>query len=114
MLQPQGARKLTTRINICGMCPSYSSSLYTFPLERGGERLCQKAEIRVADYAEVRLLTLACVVCSPHTAKILKDQVLTPDVKVGIATIYRYASRNDLLIMAVGGVMAIASGAALP
>ncbi|KAK3940355.1 P-loop containing nucleoside triphosphate hydrolase protein [Diplogelasinospora grovesii] len=47
-------------------------------------------------------------------AKVLKDQVFTPDAKVGIATLYRYASRNDLLIMAVSGVCAIASGAALP
>lgn len=47
-------------------------------------------------------------------AAILKNQVFTPDVKVGIATLYRYASRNDLLIMAVCAVCAIASGAALP
>lgn len=47
-------------------------------------------------------------------AAILKNQVFTPDVKVGIATLYRYASRNDLLIMAGSGVAAIASGAALP
>lgn len=47
-------------------------------------------------------------------AAILKKQVFTPDVKVGIATLYRYASRNDLLIMAVCAVCAIASGAALP
>ncbi|KAK3375110.1 P-loop containing nucleoside triphosphate hydrolase protein [Podospora didyma] len=47
-------------------------------------------------------------------AKLLKDQVFTPNAKVGIATLYRYASRNDLIIMAVSAVAAIASGAALP
>jgi len=47
-------------------------------------------------------------------AGILRNQVLTPDVKVGIATLYRYASRNDLIIMAVAALAAIASGAALP
>lgn len=47
-------------------------------------------------------------------AKILKDQVYTADVKVGLATLYRYASRNDLLIIFVAAVCAIASGAALP
>ncbi|KAK3357131.1 P-loop containing nucleoside triphosphate hydrolase protein [Lasiosphaeria hispida] len=47
-------------------------------------------------------------------AKVLKDQVYTPDVKVGIATLYRYASRNDLIIIFVASVCAIASGAALP
>ena len=49
-----------------------------------------------------------------HEAKILRDQVVTPDVKVALATLYRYASRNDLLIVAVSAVCAIASGAALP
>lgn len=47
-------------------------------------------------------------------AKILRDQVYTPDVKVGLATLYRYSSRNDLLIIFVSAICAIASGAALP
>jgi ATP-binding cassette subfamily B (MDR/TAP) protein 1 len=47
-------------------------------------------------------------------AKILKDQVYTPDVKVGMATLYRYSSRNDLIIIVVSAICAIASGAALP
>ncbi|KAL2164185.1 hypothetical protein VTH06DRAFT_3399 [Thermothelomyces fergusii] len=47
-------------------------------------------------------------------AKILRDQVYTPDVKVGMATLYRYSSRNDLLIILVSSLCAIASGAALP
>ncbi|KAK0621501.1 P-loop containing nucleoside triphosphate hydrolase protein [Bombardia bombarda] len=51
---------------------------------------------------------------SEREAKVIKDQVLTPDVKVGIATLYRYASRNDLIIMVVSAICAIASGAALP
>jgi ATP-binding cassette subfamily B (MDR/TAP) protein 1 len=50
----------------------------------------------------------------PAEAEVLRTQVLTPDVKVGIATLYRYASRNDLLIICVSAVCAIASGAALP
>lgn len=50
----------------------------------------------------------------PDEAKTLKDQVFTPDVKVGFGTLYRYASRQDLLIMAVSAVCAIAAGAALP
>ncbi|KAI0168421.1 P-loop containing nucleoside triphosphate hydrolase protein [Pestalotiopsis sp. NC0098] len=47
-------------------------------------------------------------------ADILKRQVVTPEVKVGIALLYRYASRNDLLIMFVSAICAIAGGAALP
>ena len=47
-------------------------------------------------------------------AKILKDQVFTPDIKIGFGILYRYASRSDLMIIAVSALCAIASGAALP
>lgn len=47
-------------------------------------------------------------------AKILRDQVYTPDVKVGMAMLYRYSSRNDVLIIIVAAICSIASGAALP
>ncbi|KAL2201015.1 P-loop containing nucleoside triphosphate hydrolase protein [Corynascus similis CBS 632.67] len=47
-------------------------------------------------------------------AKILRDQVYTPDVKVGLAMLYRYSSRNDRIIILVAAICAIASGAALP
>ncbi|KAF7535231.1 hypothetical protein G7054_g5537 [Neopestalotiopsis clavispora] len=47
-------------------------------------------------------------------AEILKRQVFTPEVKVGIKLLYRYASRNDLIIMFVSAICAIAGGAALP
>lgn len=47
-------------------------------------------------------------------ALILKRQVLTPDVKAGVAALYRYSSRTDLIIMAVSALGAIAGGAALP
>ncbi|KAI1375883.1 P-loop containing nucleoside triphosphate hydrolase protein [Hypoxylon crocopeplum] len=49
-----------------------------------------------------------------NEAEILKRQVITPEVKAGIAALYRYSSRNDLLIMFVSAIGAIAGGAALP
>ncbi|OTB20136.1 hypothetical protein K445DRAFT_51964 [Daldinia sp. EC12] len=49
-----------------------------------------------------------------NEAEILKRQVITPEVKTGVLTLYRYSSRNDLIIMAVSAVCAIAGGAALP
>lgn len=49
-----------------------------------------------------------------HEAQILKAQVTVPEVKAGFAALYRYASRNDLIIIAVSSVCAIAAGAALP
>lgn len=50
----------------------------------------------------------------PGEAAILKRQVYTPDVKVGLATLYRYSTRVDLILLAVGSVCSIAAGAILP
>lgn len=50
----------------------------------------------------------------PDEAAILRRQVETPDVKVGITTLYRYATRIDLILIFIGAVCAIASGAILP
>ncbi|RYP18367.1 hypothetical protein DL765_003979 [Monosporascus sp. GIB2] len=49
-----------------------------------------------------------------HEATVLKRQVITPEVKAGVAALYRYSSRSDLIIMAVSALCAIAGGAALP
>ncbi|PNY23635.1 Multidrug resistance protein 1A [Tolypocladium capitatum] len=49
-----------------------------------------------------------------HQAEILKRQVFTPELNKGIGAIYRYSSRNDILVLAVSAVCAVASGAALP
>lgn len=50
----------------------------------------------------------------PHEAAILRRQVETPDVKAGFATLYRYATRVDLILLVIGSVCSIASGAVLP
>ncbi|GKT53123.1 ABC transporter [Colletotrichum tofieldiae] len=51
---------------------------------------------------------------SEDEAAILKRQVFTPEVKAGMATLYRYSSTNDLLILAVAAFTSIVVGAALP
>lgn len=50
----------------------------------------------------------------PDEVAILKRQTETPDVKAGFATLYRYASHMDLLIMVTGAVCAICAGVILP
>lgn len=50
----------------------------------------------------------------PAEAQILKRQVNIPVVKSGWKTLYRYATTNDLIIIAISSVCAIAAGAALP
>jgi ATP-binding cassette subfamily B (MDR/TAP) protein 1 len=47
-------------------------------------------------------------------AQILKRQVDIPIVKTGWKTLYRYSTTNDILIMIVSAICAIAAGAALP
>lgn len=49
-----------------------------------------------------------------HEADVLRRQVATPEVRTGVLTLYRYTSRNDLLVIIVSAITAIASGAALP
>ena len=49
-----------------------------------------------------------------HEAAILKRQVDIPPVKVTYFMLYRYATRNDILIMALSGFCAIAGGAVMP
>ncbi|ROT36004.1 multidrug resistance protein [Sodiomyces alkalinus F11] len=49
-----------------------------------------------------------------HEATVLRRQVVLPEVKSGFVSLYRYASANDIIIIAVSVLCAIASGAALP
>ncbi|KAF7542542.1 hypothetical protein G7Z17_g11483 [Cylindrodendrum hubeiense] len=47
-------------------------------------------------------------------AEILRRQVISPEVKQGVAVLYRYASRNDIIIIFISSICAIGAGAALP
>lgn len=49
-----------------------------------------------------------------HEKEVLKRQLDAPSVKVSFFTLYRYASRKDILIILVSAICAIAAGAALP
>lgn len=49
-----------------------------------------------------------------HEAAILRRQVDIPPVKVTYRMLYRYATRNDLLIMTLSGFCAIVGGAVMP
>lgn len=49
-----------------------------------------------------------------HEAAIIRRQLEIPPVKLTYFSLYRYATRNDLIIMAVSGICAIAAGAAMP
>lgn len=49
-----------------------------------------------------------------HEAVILKRQLDIQPVNIGYLSLYRYATKNDVLIIIVSGICAIAAGVALP
>lgn len=49
-----------------------------------------------------------------HEAAVLRRQLEIPPVKLNYLSLYRYATRNDLIIMGVAGFCAIAGGAVMP
>lgn len=50
----------------------------------------------------------------PHEKEVVKRQLDMPEVKVTFKTLYRYATRVDLIIIAVSLICAIAGGAVMP
>ena len=50
----------------------------------------------------------------PHEKEIVKRQLDIPKVKVTFKTLYRYATRVDLIIIVVSSICAIAGGAVMP
>ena len=51
---------------------------------------------------------------SDREREIIKRQIDVPAVKVTIGMLYRYATANDMIIMAISALSAIGGGAALP
>ena len=49
-----------------------------------------------------------------HERNVIKRQLEIPPVKLSYKDLYRYATRNDLLIMLVSSICAIAGGAVMP
>lgn len=50
----------------------------------------------------------------PHEKEIVKRQLDIPEVKVTYRTLYRYATRNDRIIIVISCICAIAGGAVMP
>ena len=50
----------------------------------------------------------------PHEKDIVKRQLAIPEVKVTFKTLFRYATTNDLIIIAISSLCAIAGGAVMP
>jgi hypothetical protein len=49
-----------------------------------------------------------------HEQLILKRQIEVPDAEIGLTTMFRYATKNDLLIIFISSLCAIIGGGILP
>ena len=50
----------------------------------------------------------------PHEKEIVKRQLHMPEITVTFKTLYRYATRMDLIIIAISSICAITGGAVMP
>ena len=74
----------------------------------------QKADSRIIKVDEVKEGEEAYAHLPPNEKEIVKRQLAIPSVTVTYKTLYRYATRNDLIIVAISAISAIAAGAVTP
>ena len=85
---------------------SGSSSEDITKLEKLDSHIIKVPEVKKEDEAYQHL--------PPHEREIVKRQLDIPTVSVNYRTLYRYATKVDLIIIAVSSVCAIAGGAVMP
>ena len=85
---------------------SGSSSEDITKLEKLDSHIIKVSEVKEEDEAYQHL--------PPHEREIVKRQLDIPTVSVTYKTLYRYATKVDLIIIAVSSVCAIAGGAVMP
>ena len=73
-----------------------------------------KLDSKVVKIAEIKEGEEAYAHLPEHEKAIVKRQLDIPPVTVTYRTLYRYATRNDLLIIAISSICAIAGGAVMP
>lgn len=85
---------------------SSSSSQDVTALEKLDSRIVKVGEVKEGEEAYAHL--------PPHEKEIVKRQLDLPPVTVTFKTLYRYATRNDLLIVFISALAAIGGGAVMP
>ena len=78
------------------------------------EKALEKLDSRIVPIGKVKEGDEAYAHLPEHEREIIKRQLDVPTVSVSFKTIYRYATTNDLIIVAVAAICAIIGGAALP
>ena len=74
----------------------------------------EKYDSQIIKIGEVKQGEEAYAHLPEHERDIVRRQLEIPDVKVNFLTLYRYATRNDLIIIAISSLMAIAGGSVMP
>lgn len=74
----------------------------------------KEIDSHIVEVSEVKEGEEAYAHLPPHEKEIVKRQLDIPEVKVTFTTLYRYATRNDLIIVAISCICAIAGGAVMP
>ena len=85
---------------------SSSSSSQDPGLEKLDSKIIKIGDTEEGEEAYAHLL--------PEERNIIKRQLDTPSVKITYKTLYRYATKNDLLIVIISAICAIAGGAVMP
>ena len=85
---------------------SGSSSEDVTKMEKLDSRIIKVGEVKDGDEAYAHLPL--------HEREIVKRQLDIPSVTVTYRTLYRYATRNDLLIVVISSICAIIGGAVMP
>ena len=85
---------------------SSSSSEDVVKMEKLDSQIIKVGEVKEGEEAWAHLPS--------HEKDIVKEQLEIPPVTVTYRTLYRYATRNDLLIVALSVVCSIAGGAVMP
>ena len=73
-----------------------------------------KLDSKVIKVGEVKEGEEAYAHLPEHEKEIVKRQLDIPPVKVTYWTLFRYATRNDMIIIAISSLCAIAGGAVMP
>ncbi|KAI4190497.1 MAG: hypothetical protein L6R41_000732 [Letrouitia leprolyta] len=85
---------------------SSSSSQDVTALEKLDSKIVKVGEVKEGEEAYAHL--------PPHEKEIVKRQLDLPPVTVTFKTLYRYATRNDILIVFISALAAIGGGAVMP
>lgn len=74
----------------------------------------EKLDSHIVNVKDVKEGEEAYAHLPPHEKEIVKRQLDIPEVKVTFLTLYRYATRNDIIIIVISCICAIAGGAIMP